>query len=267
MNMAVRFKILGSSSSGNCALLITESCRVLIDAGFSAKRIGEMLEDSGESIDEIDAVFLTHEHSDHIAGMRGLSRRPDLKVFANHATAQAVQRGLERQMDWGIFETGAVIRFRDLDIETFSIPHDAYDPVGFVFHNGGNGDLFSPRRRVAWVTDLGYAPQLIREKIRGADILVVESNHCARLLQESDRPWSLKQRIAGRHGHLSNDAARELLASIDRPAWKHVLLAHLSRECNSLDAVRRAFAPIRAGACSWTLDIVASGGGSDFREI
>ncbi len=265
--MSLRFKILGSSSRGNCALLITENCRVLIDAGFTAKRIGEMLEEAGESIDQLDAVFITHEHSDHIAGMRGLARYNNLPVFANHATAQAVQRPLKRALKWQMFETGSTFRFRDIEIETFSIPHDAYDPVGFVFSHGED-DLFSPRRKVAWVTDLGYVPELVRQKIRGVDILVVESNHCTDLLQRSDRPWSLKQRIAGRHGHLSNTATRELLLGMESPSWKHVFLAHLSGECNSLEAVEKSFAFARNGGVPYALSVVESDGvGSAFCEL
>lgn len=264
--MSLRFKILGSSSSGNSALLITENCRVLIDAGFSGKRIGEMLEEAGESIDQLDAVFITHEHSDHIAGMRGLARYNNLPVFANHATAQAVQRPLKRPLKWQTFETGSRFRFRDIEIDTFSIPHDAYDPVGFVFSHGED-DLFSPRRKVAWATDLGYVPELVRQKIRDVDILVVESNHCSQLLQRSERPWSLKQRISGRHGHLSNSAAKELLEGMDNPAWKHVYLAHLSGECNSVAAVEEAFTFARNGAVPYALSIVEAGSGTAFLDL
>lgn len=238
----------------------------MIDAGFSGKRIGEMLEEAGESIDRLDAVFLTHEHSDHVTGIRGLTRYNNLPVFANRATAQAVQRPLKRRLQWQLFETGSRFQFRNLAVESFSIPHDAYDPVGFVFSVGGE-DLFSPLRKIAWVTDLGYAPELVRQKIRDVDLLVMESNHCPRLLQESERPWSLKQRIAGRHGHLSNAAAGELLAGIERPAWKQVCLAHLSNECNSVEAVEESFAFARSGCVPWGLSIVKSGGNTCFFDL
>lgn len=264
--MAIRFKILGSSSSGNCSLLITENCRVLIDAGFSGKRIGEMLEEAGESVEKLDAIFLTHEHSDHVAGMRGLAKYSNLKVFANRGTAQAVQRPLKRKIDWQIFESGSSFRFRDLEVETFQVPHDAYDPIGFVFSHGED-DLFSPRRKVAWVTDLGYVPQLVRERVRGADVLVVESNHCPRLLQQSERPWSLKQRISGRHGHLSNEAAKELICGIESPAWSHVYLAHLSGECNSVEAVEETFAFARNGGAPYALNVVQSTGGTEYLDL
>jgi phosphoribosyl 1,2-cyclic phosphodiesterase len=264
--MSVRFKILGSSSSGNCALLITENCRVLIDAGFSGKRIGEMLEEAGESIEKLDAVFITHEHGDHIAGMRGLAKYTNLQVFANRATAQAVQSPLNRKLNWQLFESGQSFRFRDLEVDTFSVPHDAYDPVGYVFSHGED-DLFSPRRKIAWVTDLGYAPQVVRERVRDVDVLVLESNHCTKLLQQSDRPWSLKQRIAGRHGHLSNEAARELIVSVERPRWSQVYLGHLSGECNSVAAVEETFSFARNGKVPYALTVVQSAGGTAFVDL
>lgn len=255
--MALRFTILGSSSSGNCALLVADGCKVLIDAGFSARRLGELLADAGESLDSIDAILLTHEHGDHCNGLTGLARRSGLKIFANRGTAAAVQQQLRHRAEWQVFETGSAFRFRDLTIESFSVPHDATEPVAFIVSQG-EGDLFSPRRSVAWVTDLGYAPELVRQRIREVDVLVLEANHDPILLQRDPRrPWSVKQRIASRHGHLSNEAARDLLASIDRPAWRHVCLAHLSRECNSLDAVRASFANFLQPDCRFALSIVA----------
>ena len=241
IGMAIRFQILGSSSAGNCALLITENCRILIDAGFSGRRICQMLESCDCPIDAIDAVFLTHEHADHASGLTGLSRIPHLQVFANHGTAQAVQAKLKRRANWQLFETGTSFLFRDLEINAFSIPHDAYDPVGFVFSQGGDS-LFNPRRSVAWCVDLGYVPQLVRERVRAAQILVLESNHDHRLLDDDPhRPWSVKQRIKGRHGHLSNEAAREFLDSEPAAHWENVCLAHLSRDCNDIDLVKAPY--------------------------
>lgn len=261
----MRFSILGSSSSGNCALLITNSCKVLIDAGFSKRRTAALLADAGERIESIDAVFLTHEHGDHCSGLAGLCRRPDLQVFANRGTAEAVQRSLKHRANWHLFETGSRFRFRDLEIESFAVPHDAIEPVGFVFSHGDD-DLFSRRRSVAWVTDLGYAPELVRQRIRDVDVLVLEANHDRALLQQdTKRPWSVKQRISGRHGHLSNEAARDLVASVEQPAWRHVCLAHLSRDCNSLDAVHTAFAEFMQPGLAFALSVVTpEGGGAAF---
>jgi phosphoribosyl 1,2-cyclic phosphodiesterase len=264
--MSPRFCILGSGSEGNCALLQTGHARVLVDAGFSARRITQLLAAVGESLDRIDAVFLTHEHGDHSAGIGGLSRHPHIKVFANRATARAVQAGLKHRPDWQFFETGTRFRFRDLEVESFAVPHDAQDPVAFLFAHGGDQPA-APAHRLAWLTDLGHAPQHIKEHIRDADVLVVEANYCPQMLQDDPkRPWSVKQRISGRHGHLSNDGACELLTSIVSPRWRHVFLAHLSRECNSPAAVETACAGILT-AINCGFSIVAPGAGTPFFEF
>ena len=264
--MNMRFCILGSGSEGNCALLQTEHARVLVDAGFSARRLGQLLTAVGESLDRIDAIFLTHEHGDHAAGISGLSHHPHIKVFANHATARAVQAGLKHRPAWQYFETGTRFRYRDLEVESFAVPHDAHDPVAFVFTHGAD-DLFTPAGRLAWLTDLGHAPAHIRERIREAAVLVVEANYCPQMLKDdSKRPWSVKQRISGRHGHLSNESARDLLLSVDTPRWRHVFLAHLSRECNSPAAVEAACAGVRA-ALRCDFSIVGPGGGTPFYEF
>ncbi len=266
--MAMRFSILGSGSSGNAALLVTEGARVLVDAGFSAKKLGALLASVGESLDRIDAVFLTHEHGDHAAGIDGLKKFPHIRVFANAPTQRAVQTGLSWRADWQVFETGARFRFRDLEVESFAVPHDAQEPVGFRFTTGHDGDLFAPRRSLAWLTDLGHAPQNVRECIRECEVVVVEANHCPELLKaDPKRPWSLKQRIGGRHGHLSNAAASELLADVASPRWRRIYLTHLSRDCNSPAAVEHAFAGIRATLAACEFAVVGPGEGTPFYEL
>jgi phosphoribosyl 1,2-cyclic phosphodiesterase len=264
--MSMRFCILGSGSSGNCALLQTEQTRVLVDAGFSARKTNQLLAACGTSLAEIDAIFLTHEHGDHAAVMSGLAKFPSVKVFANAPTARSLQSTLEFRPDWQLFETGSRFIFRDLEVVSFSVPHDAQEPVGFVFTHG-NGDLFSPRHRLAWLTDLGYAPQHIHEHIREVDVVAVEANHCPDLLQaDRKRPWSVKQRISGRHGHLSNRSACELLATVASRRWRKIFLTHLSRDCNSPETVERAFAPtLNALGCSFS--VVAPGQSTPFYDF
>ena len=258
----MRFCILGSGSSGNSALLITEQARVLVDAGFSARKLEQLLAAEGESLAGIDAIFLTHEHGDHAAGIEGLKKFPQIQLFANAATAKAVQEGLTHQPLWKIFETGSSFRFRDLEIHSFAVPHDAHEPVGFRFMTGEDGDLFSPRRSLAWLTDLGHAPAHVHDFIRGCDVLAIEANHCVRMLQaDIRRPWSLKQRISGRHGHLSNDAVRDLLAAVACPHWRKIYLTHLSRDCNSPEAVQTALAPLHV-TLTCEFSVVHAGEGS-----
>ena len=264
----MRFCILGSGSAGNAALLVTEGARVLVDAGFSAKKLAALLAAAGESLEKIDAIFLTHEHGDHAAGIDGLKRFPHIRVFANEPTRRVVQANLSWRADWQVFETGARFRFRDLEVESFSVPHDAQEPVGFRFTSGREGDLFAPRRSLAFLTDLGHAPQNVRERIRECEVVVVEANHCPELLKaDAKRPWSLKQRISGRHGHLSNDAARELLADVASPHWRRVYLTHLSRDCNSRAAVEQALAGVRAALTACEFAIVGPGEGTPFYEL
>ena len=244
--MSVEFQILGSSSGGNCALLQTGQTKVLVDVGFSAKRIACLLEEIGESLDTIDAVFLTHEHSDHAQGIRGLAKRADLPVYANRDTADAVQAKATKPVNWKVFQTGTDFTFRDLKVRSFALPHDAYDPVGFIFNWGEEGDLFTPPRSLAWVTDLGYVPEHVKEHIRHVQTLVIEANYDEELLERDEqRPWSIKQRIRGRHGHLSNNAAFDLLAELSQKSLlEKVYLAHLSKDCNNAHLVRDKFASL-----------------------
>ena len=263
----MQFSILGSSSSGNSGLLITENCKVLIDAGFSCKRLTSLLDERGVRPEEIDAIFVTHEHSDHTAGISTFAKKFDPIVFANSMTAKAIQPKLKTEPRWKLFNTGSTFQFRDLTIESFSLPHDAHDPVGFKFTAGRGDDLFSPTRRLAWLTDLGFVPPKIAERIRDVDTLIVEANYCPDLLERDERrPWSLKQRISGRHGHLSNRAACELLESIDNPSWSQVFLAHLSRDCNSPEAIHSVFSELRQRS-RFPIETVEAGNGSALRTV
>ncbi len=265
--MAMRFCVLGSGSSGNAALLQTEGANVLIDAGFSGRKLRQLLHDAGTRFEALDAVFLTHEHGDHTAGIDALKKHPKIAVFANEATARAVQMKLKHRPAWQIFQTGSRFQFRDLEIDAFAVPHDAQEPVGFTFAAGRIDDLFAPRRAIAWLTDLGHVPTAVQERLREVDAVVVESNHCTRMLEaDIKRPWSTKQRISGRHGHLSNDGLREVLEAIASPRWRHIVLTHLSRDCNSLDAVEQSITPLRL-RLNCQFSIVAPGGGLPFLDL
>jgi phosphoribosyl 1,2-cyclic phosphodiesterase len=227
----LRFTILGSGSSGNCAYLETDGARILVDAGFSAKQIELRLASIGRTLADIEAVFITHEHSDHICGLPVLTRRHAIPVYCNRLTAESLQPQMPGFSAWRLFDSGATVEFGDLRIATFSVPHDAYDPVGFMFHHAqGN---------IGFLTDLGYATRLVIERVRQARALVLEANHDLKLLQaDTRRPWSVKQRILSRHGHLSNDAAAEVAAEVVTDLMEDLYLGHLSADCNSPEHAR-----------------------------
>ena len=217
--------VLASSSSANCTFIDSGSTRILIDAGLSFKQCRLRLEELGVEIDSIEAVCVTHEHSDHVAGLPMMFRKTNAKLYANSGTVDGLRRGGKcDDLSWQVFSTGSAFTIGDLRVEPFSVPHDAYEPVGFVVDDG--------QQRVGVVTDMGTSTTLIRDRLRSCQMAVVESNYDVEMLKESSRPWPLKQRIMGRQGHLSNDAAGELLEEIANPDLRHVYLAHLSSDCN-----------------------------------
>ncbi len=229
--MPVRLTILGSGSAGNCAYLETDETRLLIDAGFSLRQIRQRLAAIGRSPEKLDGVLITHEHSDHIQGLTALCAKLQIPVFCNRPTQEAIEYQLEIRLPCRLFATGAGFEIGDVMVETFTIPHDAQDPVGFLLRTvSGN---------IGFLTDLGHTNRLILERIRPANVLVLEANHDVKMLQDCPhRPWSLKQRILGRHGHLSNDAAADAAEQVMSADLRHMYLGHLSRECNRPELAR-----------------------------
>jgi phosphoribosyl 1,2-cyclic phosphodiesterase len=200
-----------------------------VDAGFSARQIARRLEAVGVRPESLDGILITHEHSDHVAGLEIFCRRFCVPIYANPLTAETLRRGsLADFPRWNLFATGAVFSIQNIQIQSFYVPHDAVDPTAFVFTTDEGS--------IGFLTDLGYAPNLALERVRLVDTLMIETNHDERMLQEdSKRPWSVKQRILSRHGHLSNDAAAKLVASIAGDRLQRVVLGHLSRDCNRAD--------------------------------
>ncbi len=222
----LRFTILGSGSSGNCALVESGTTRILVDAGFSARQIARRLEPMGLNIKDIGGILLTHEHSDHTAGLRVLCGKHNLPLYCNRLTAECLRDGLSAFAGWRLFATGDRLLIGDLSVETFPVPHDASDPVGFVLENDG--------ARVGFLTDLGHATELVIERIRRCQIVVLEANHDLALLHsDARRPWSVKQRILSRHGHLSNESAAGVLRRVVHADLSHLFLGHLSSDCNT----------------------------------
>lgn len=240
----VRLTVLGSGSSGNCALVATDRTRLLIDAGLSAKQICTRLDAVGCSFDSLDGILLTHEHQDHTRGVEILCKKRRLPVFCTALTQETLISGtpFRHPPAWRLMETGARFEFQDLRIECFPVPHDAVDPVGFVIED--------EESRLGVLSDVGFVTNLIRDRLRLADSVFIEANYDTRLLEaDTKRPWATKQRISSRHGHLSNDQAAELIEALAHPALFHVVLGHLSDDCNDPDTATRRIAAVldRAG--------------------
>ena len=219
--------ILGSGSAGNCALVESAGARLLIDGGLSARQMVARLALCGVNPIGIDGILLTHEHGDHAGGLNVWCKQFDTPIYANSQTAEVLRRDSPTlQKDWRIFATGGEFEIKDITIQTFTVPHDAVDPVGYVLHHGPHA--------LGFLTDLGFATKLVYERVRAVQTLVSETNHCEKLLQnDTKRPWSVKQRIMSRHGHLSNAAAAGVVAELLNANLRRAVLGHLSRDCNS----------------------------------
>jgi phosphoribosyl 1,2-cyclic phosphodiesterase len=220
--------MLGSGSAGNSALIATDHCRILVDGGLSARQLAVRLERCGVTPDQLDGVLLTHEHGDHICGLEVLCRRFAVPIYCNALTAESIRcnGAFDEHRNWRIFRTGREFSICDILVQTFPVPHDAVDPVGFAFHAGQRG--------LGFITDLGYATKLLTERLREVHTLVIETNHDEKLLQnDAHRPWPVKQRIQSRHGHLSNVAAAGVIGELLEGKIERVVLGHLSRDCNT----------------------------------
>ncbi len=219
--------ILGSGSSGNCAVISSGKTTLLLDAGLSAKQIILRLEAAGFSLDSLDGILLTHEHSDHTGGLEVLSRKRSLPLFCTALTQETLIGNLQFRTSpaWRVITTGSAFDYQDLRIESFPVPHDAVDPIGFIVEDED--------ARLGVLSDVGYVTTLIKDRLRSSDTLFIEANYDTQLLEaDTKRPWSTKQRIASRHGHLSNEQAAELIAEIAHPTLSNVVLGHLSDDCN-----------------------------------
>ena len=223
---ALQFCAFASGSSGNCYLIKSEKTALLIDAGISGRKIFDGLEKTGTRTEDLAAVLITHEHTDHIRSLKTMARRvPGLRAYANRGTWNHLS-GLIQEAQRRVFETGGVFEVGDILIKSFPLCHDASEPVGFSFYAGGG--------QISILTDTGHISEAVMEEIQGADLLVLEANHDVEMLKAGRYPWFLKRRILGESGHLSNvDAAcaiRGMLAGAKKK--RRVLLAHLSRENN-----------------------------------
>ncbi|MDI3533919.1 MAG: hypothetical protein PWQ82_284 [Thermosediminibacterales bacterium] len=224
--MEAKACVLASGSSGNCIYIEAGNTKVLIDAGMSGCKIANSLMKLNVKPDEIDAVLVTHEHSDHVRGVGVISRRYDLPVFANEATWNCMkpQIGDIKLKNIKCFETNKWFELKGLYFKPFSIPHDAAEPVGFC--------VYWKNRKITVATDIGHMNKFVFNQIKKSDLLILEANHDVEMLKSGSYPWHLKRRIMGKNGHLSNEEAAKTLVNLVGLGNQQVLLAHLSAENN-----------------------------------
>ena len=218
-----KFCNLYSGSSGNCSLVETENTKILVDAGVTSKKIREGLETIGKSINQIDAVIITHEHSDHVKGSQVLCKNNNIPIYANSHTFSMMKQVIpEEQKKY--FNTNEYFEIKDLRIYPFSIPHDAADPCGF--------SIYHDKNKISIATDIGHMENKIIDNLAGSDYILLESNYEPNMLKCSRYPYQLKKRILGENGHLSNEDAANTISTLVKLGVSNFSLGHLSEENN-----------------------------------
>ncbi|MGN1317689.1 MAG: MBL fold metallo-hydrolase, partial [Lachnospirales bacterium] len=225
--MELRFSTIASSSKGNCIYIGSEHTNILIDAGVSGKKVEEGLKELNLCGTDIDAIFVTHEHSDHVSGIGVMSRRFNIPVYATEGTwnnmpksVGAFRRNMER-----LVYADEVCVFNDLCIKPFNIPHDASEPVGY--------SVFNDKHKITVATDIGHITDTVKENVKNSSLVLLESNHDVNMVLKGGYPQVLKERILSDFGHLSNDNAGKFLAKGICEKLKYVFLGHLSQDNNT----------------------------------
>jgi phosphoribosyl 1,2-cyclic phosphodiesterase len=236
--MSLCVTMLASGSRGNCAIVASTCTRILVDAGISCRETFKRMKSLGEERHALSAILITHEHSDHVYGLATLAKKLRIPVFMTGATHEAWARAIRNEKGerpqlekYERFESGHGFQVGDIAVRPFTIPHDAVDPVGFTFRAEGI--------KVGLATDLGYLPVSVRDHLRGCDVLVMESNHDLEMLRGGPYPWSVKQRVMSRVGHLSNGALADFFTKDYDNSATFVVLAHLSEQNNNPEIARR----------------------------
>jgi phosphoribosyl 1,2-cyclic phosphodiesterase len=235
LNSNLSVCVLASGSKGNAVYVSDGACSILVDAGLSGKAIELRMKERGLAPESLNAIVVSHEHSDHIQGVGVLSRRYRLPVYIAPGTLAAAPQ-VGRLHKTHHFECGRDFAIGDIRIHPFSLSHDAADPAGFTFQLNG--------AKVGIATDLGVATAMVKEHLKACTLLVLEANHDPDMLINGPYPWPLKQRIKGRSGHLSNQESRILLGELQHENLTHVVLAHLSETNNTPEAAYQSVASV-----------------------
>ena len=239
----MRFASIGSGSEGNGLLVEAGNTRILIDCGFGVRDTVARLARLGVTPESLTAILVTHEHNDHAGGVPAFAGKYDIPVWLTFGTIFEVGDRFDGIAQIFGFDSHDVFRIGDLEIHPFPVPHDAREPVQFVVSDG--------QHRLGLLTDIGGSTPFVQASLSGCSALVLECNHDRELLATSDYPPSLKNRIAGRFGHLHNEAAGALLAALDTSKLQHVIAAHLSQSNNTPQKARAALAGALRCAEDW----------------
>jgi phosphoribosyl 1,2-cyclic phosphodiesterase len=221
----IHLTVLSSGSAGNACIVSTGSTHLLIDAGISAKQLDLRMRAAGYDPAQLHGVLLTHEHGDHTAGLYVFSKQYDIPIYTTPLTREVIADEFRKPPQWRLMNTGSAFEIQDIRVECFPVQHDAVDPVGFVLQDAES--------KLGLVSDVGSITHLIRDRVAGSHTLFVEANYDTDLLeQDLKRPWSTKQRISSRHGHLSNHQVAEFISEVAHADLHQVVLGHLSEDCN-----------------------------------
>ncbi|MEZ5614320.1 MAG: MBL fold metallo-hydrolase [Rhodocyclaceae bacterium] len=254
----MRFASLGSGSRGNALVVEAGATRLLLDCGFGPRETLSRLGRLGLAPKDLSGILVTHEHSDHVAGVFKMASRHRLAVWMTHGTLVASSQGQGALPGAELIDSHRPFRIGNLEIHPFPVPHDAREPVQFVFSDG--------QCRLGVATDLGSTTAHVERMLSGCDALVLECNHDREMLQQGNYPPQLKRRIAGGFGHLDNAAAAALLATLDTGKLQHLIAAHLSQQNNTPDLARRALARVVGCAERW-VEVADQNFGFGWREL
>lgn len=254
----MRFSSLGSGSEGNALLVENGQTRVLMDCGFGLQDTVARLGRLGVIPEQLSGIVVTHEHGDHIGGVARLSRKFNLPVWLTHGTLHSQPKAFSEIRHLHEIAPHQVFAIGDIEIVPYPVPHDAAEPVQFVFSDG--------LRRLAVLTDTGCSTAHIEQMLSGCHALVLECNHDSEMLMNGDYPFSLKQRVGGRFGHLNNQEAAGILAKLDVSNLQHLVAAHLSRKNNTPALAVRALCSVLDCDESW-VGVATQQEGFGWREI